>query len=518
VYAIVDRLRLDARRTRQGSLILDPCRSPVVAIRLWSIRHFDMPSAYPRSIGQLLLISYALVTVPLITALVMATVQVDRLARQSRGAVLRAETATLHSRSLVENVIAMERSLSQFYVLDDPGLHRSYLARRAAFLDALEALEALKLGTRYHDRLQALTHDEQALFDAFGAAGSSSESMDALSEAFSGLSNEARAVLAQSSDLIDREANNATLAATELKKEILMQASAVIPAALGLAILFIILIARPLLQIDLAIRRLGDGELLRPIDVAGPRDLRELGRRLDWLRQRILELEHQKLTFLRHVSHEFKTPLTAIREGADLLTEERSGVGAEDRQIVRIMRDSSIHLQQLIENLLEFAKTRNPTTLHRLTQAVAVRSLVERVLRDHALAIAAKDLTVDAQLVDVVLSGNADQLRIVLDNLLSNAIKFSPYGGRIRVSLAKEGATVFVSVKDSGPGVHPEDRARIFEPFYQGQAAQLSPVKGTGLGLSIAREYVEAHGGTLELVEEPGGALFRVNFTLADAA
>src|SRR5439155_770794 len=114
-------------------------------------------------------------------------------------------------------------------------------------------------------------------------------------------------------------------------------------------------ISRPIAEIDAAIRQLGGADFSRPIAVRGPADLRYLGRRLDWLRRRLDEFETQKNRFLRHVSHELKTPLTALREGAELLHDEVAGpLAPPQHQVVSIMRDNSVKLQRLIEELLDY--------------------------------------------------------------------------------------------------------------------------------------------------------------------
>ena len=110
----------------------------------------------------------------------------------------------------------------------------------------------------------------------------------------------------------------------------------------------------------------------------------------------------------------------------------------------------------------------------------------------------------------------AAALRLVIDNLVSNAVKFSPVAGSVQIRCHRDGREVVLDVADSGPGVPPEDRDRIFEPFYQGATPQGSLVRGTGIGLSIVREFAEAHGGRVELVHGgTGGAHFRVRLPVA---
>jgi two-component system sensor histidine kinase GlrK len=245
--------------------------------------------------------------------------------------------------------------------------------------------------------------------------------------------------------------------------------------------------------------------------VSGPQDLEYLGRQLEWLRSRLVELEEQKSRFLRHVSHELKTPLTALREGSELLADESAGpLTAEQREVVRILRDNSIELRKLIENLLNFSAVQfQREGLH--ARMVRIRDIIERVSADQKLAMLAKELRLKVNCPDLTLQADEDKLRVMLDNLVSNAVKYSPRGGTILISARERAGEMVIEVVDQGPGVAGEDRRRIFDPFFTGRQAVAAPVSGTGLGLSIAREHVLSHGGQIELIDDPrAGAHFRV--------
>jgi two-component system sensor histidine kinase GlrK len=103
---------------------------------------------------------------------------------------------------------------------------------------------------------------------------------------------------------------------------------------------------------------------------------------------------------------------------------------------------------------------------------------------------------------------------VVVDNLLSNAVKFSPEGGVVRIIAGIYAGTLRLEVIDQGPGIAGAERERIFDPFYQGRASGAGPVRGTGIGLSVVKEYVFAHGGSVEVVESPRGAHFRVRLPI----
>ena len=324
-------------------------------------------------------------------------------------------------------------------------------------------------------------------------------------------------MLAASNQLTESAIERLQEIATQGRQKWLYLALATAAIALALAILFAVLIARPIRQLDQAIRRMGTADFTHRIEVNGPQDLRYLGQRLEWLRSRLHDLEEQQNRFLRHVSHELKTPLTAVREGAELLRDNVGGkLSAEQREIVRIVRQNTLSLQKLIEDLLTYHQTRamEPQTVG----PVALPEVVRRVLTEHKLAAFARMVTFEQQLAPALVLGDADKVRTIVDNLVSNAIKYSPRSAPIVVSLGVDGGFAVLDVIDRGPGIDPQERERIFDSFYQGAAPVDGRVKGSGLGLAIAREYALAHGGRIEVRDRADGergAHFRLWLPLA---
>jgi two-component system sensor histidine kinase GlrK len=332
------------------------------------------------------------------------------------------------------------------------------------------------------------------------------------------LSDMAKSLDAQGAALVDREVDAMQRVAEKAERIVVWQLLALLPVALFLVLGFAALIAKPIRQIDEAIRHLGEGKFSKKITVDGPQDLEHLGKQLDWLRLRLVELEEQKTKFLRHVSHELKTPLTALREGAELLSDELIGpLNGEQREITVILRHNSVRLQRLIEDLLNYHAVQFQKTDLNLS-SVHIKSIITTVADAQRLALLTKNSRLELACPDIILEADAEKLRIVVDNLVSNAIKFSPAGGRIRIAVRQRDGNVVLDVTDSGPGIAAEDQDKVFDAFYQGQIKHAGHVKGTGLGLSIAREYTIAHHGTIEIVDNPaGGAHFRVTLPKARA-
>ncbi len=473
----------------------------------------------PRSTLQLVVAGFILVSLPLVATVITAIEQVDRLAKQSQRAVIKAEEATQESRALAEHLTAMERSLVQYQVLEDRDFYDAYLERREEFIHAVDVLLSLGLSDELKQEIRRLVKREALLFEKSRDRVEDPASASDPAGPFSILSESAQAIVGKSSRLINQEAGNARDAAFQLQRLLMVQGAAVIPAALILAALSIFLISKPLKQIDQAIRQLGGGKFDDVIRVRGPRDLEELGDRLNWLRVRIVRLERQKLAFLQHVSHELKTPLTTIREGSELLGNiGENDLGAEDAEIVEIMRESSLELQKLIEDLLQLGKSERFARKTNALSQIELADLISKVLTSHKLAIGTKQLKVRQNLTAVRTEGNAYRLRTVIDNLVSNAIKYAPVGSRIGIRLQTDGAHAILDVEDAGPGIPTADRPRVFDAFFQGDAISSGPVKGTGLGLAIAKEYVEAHDGSIEIVDAPVGAHIRVSLPRSSVA
>jgi two-component system sensor histidine kinase GlrK len=472
----------------------------------------DFPQRYyPRSFLSLLLLAFALVAAPLVVAFYNAAVYVEELAGQSQTAVSQAAQASRGSRLLVEQTTALERVVRQYLILDDEELLNDYARVRANFKANTSELSLQPLDEPQLHELNNTIDKEQGLYEQLLGKPRTQADKKAIVEGYVVLSGLARDVLNTSNALIDREVESMRRTGERAQRILWLQLAATIPLGVLLAVGVTLLIARPIRQLDQAIRRLGAGEFEGDIRVGGPADLKYLGSRLDWLRQRLIELEQQKRLFLRHVSHELKTPLTALREGSELLVEGTAGpLTPGQREIVEILRQKSVQLQQLIEGLLNYHRAQESVGRLELA-AVRFDRVVEEVLDDHRLAIQARGIRADLRLDPVILEADEEKLRAVAANLVSNAIKYSPDEGMISLALRREGDEVVFDVRDEGPGIPPEDHDRIFDWFYQGEDVHRGRVRGSGLGLAIAREFVVAHGGRIEVVNDLAvGAHFRV--------
>lgn len=283
-----------------------------------------------------------------------------------------------------------------------------------------------------------------------------------------------------------------------------------------MALFFGIWFVRPFKRIETAIVKLGENQFEDPIQIAGPSDIRQLGRQLDWLRLRLSEIDADKSRFLRHTSHELKTPLAALREGIALLQEELAGtLNTNQKDVVQILQQNAITLQNQIEDLLKFnAAAFEARKLKR--QTVDLLELIEDQINEQKLQWQARNLKINITGKTSHVQVDPEKISTVISNILSNAIHYSPDEGEIKFHLETKNHHAYIDIIDQGPGLDEEDSKHIYEPFYKGKKQPVDATRGTGIGLSIVHEYVSAHGGQIRLIPIDQGTHFQIELPHAN--
>ncbi|HEX2711584.1 MAG TPA: ATP-binding protein, partial [Candidatus Acidoferrales bacterium] len=209
-------------------------------------------------------------------------------------------------------------------------------------------------------------------------------------------------------------------------------------------------------------------------------------------------LERVRRDFIANVSHELKTPLTAIQGFAETLLAGALDDRENRRRFLEIIRDHARRLARLTDDLLELSMI-EAGRLKLELQPVAVDELIAACVETTRLKAHQKQQVIEAECSAELprARGDLNRLAEVLQNLLDNAVQYTPEGGRIAVRARTADGTVVITVSDTGIGIPQADQQRIFERFYRADAARSREVGGTGLGLAIARHIVEAHGGLI---------------------
>ena len=229
-------------------------------------------------------------------------------------------------------------------------------------------------------------------------------------------------------------------------------------------------------------------------------DLSEV-RRLDTVRR----------DFITNVSHELRTPLAGIKASAETLKEGALRDPEAAAEFVRHIENETDRLAQMVEELLELSRIESGAAPLRMG-VVPVAPLLERCIQRFAPQAERAGLSLSAEVPDgeeLTVQGDEERLAQALANLLHNAIKFTPAGGQVIVTAMAQDGEVAITVRDTGIGISPEDRTRIFERFYKAADARGRP--GSGLGLAIVKHIVQAHGGRAMVESAPGqGSTFTV--------
>jgi|WetSurMetagenome_2_1015567.scaffolds.fasta_scaffold48604_2 two-component system, NtrC family, sensor histidine kinase GlrK len=469
----------------------------------------------PRSILILTLLGFCLVSLPFILALISTALSVNTLARQTEQAMLESTKITQTSYRLTVLVDDMEKDIQLLQNNIQNNVLERYRENHNDVNSLLQSLtELLPDDQNYRLLLDEFKNKEEAIFKRLNIPNVNNTEIGRALVGFNSLAMVAEQILSESHRILRYKLDALKITANNAEQMLVWQAISLGVVAFILAGFFTILITQPIRQLDQAIRDLGNAAFTVPIKIKGPDDLVYLGERLDWLRLRLLELEAEKNRFLRHVSHELKTPLAAIREGTQLMIDEvAGGINLEQRGILDILHKNSLQLQHLIENLLDFSAA-HFKTLHLQCSLQNIYELIEQGLEEHSLAIKTKTLRIEKHLSNISVIGDREKLLSIIDNLLSNAIKFSPSQGVVTLRLYEIEKNVVFEVEDSGIGISEQDKPKIFDAFYQGQNQSKGAVKGSGLGLSIVKEYVEAHQGTISLIDTQNGkTCFRITLS-----
>jgi two-component system, NtrC family, sensor histidine kinase GlrK len=468
----------------------------------------------PKSLNGFLLLGLGFLAGPLLLAILHAAVQMRRLSDTSQQLVVDSVQSTRLTQDMYAQIALLERSARLYQVLGEPAVRTAFREHDAKLARIVGTLRQRLRAADAPGQLQRLIDTQKQIGSLVQqspvAAGQAAE----LAQSFVLLGDLANGVATLNNQQIDIESSELRGRTDQAQRELFLESTLLLPLIVIVVLLFALRLSRPLRQIDRAIGELGRGNFSNSIVINGPVDLERLGHQLEWLRNRLLELAQERNRFLRHLSHELKTPLANIREGTELLMDGAVGeLESGQREVTAILRDNGIKLQRLIENLLSFSAWQSNSTGLDVTE-FRLRPVVKQVLENQQLTLVSQRVRLDVRVEDVTLVADRGKIRLILENLLSNAIKYSPRGGVIYLRAGASGEQLVLEVGDSGPGIPHEDRARIFDAFYTGRAPS-GHVRGTGIGLSVVNEFVNVHQGTVEIVDgEVPGAHFRIRMPL----
>jgi signal transduction histidine kinase len=270
-------------------------------------------------------------------------------------------------------------------------------------------------------------------------------------------------------------------------------------------------LSRPLTRVSTAIIDIADGEGIDPLPEEGPQEVRRLSSSVNILAERLRILEETRRRSLANIVHELGRPLGAILSAVHVLRGE-AGDNPDVRQELLKGAETEINRMQPLLDDLAHLHGQVTGTLELARQPTPLTEWLPPILLPWRAATLDKGLEWEATVPQNLPTVDLDTERMAqaIGNLISNAIKYTSEGGLVKVTAGTSKNEAWIAVRDSGPGIAPEETERIFEPFYRSRQDRRFP-QGLGLGLTIARDLVEAHGGHLELITEPGeGSRFTI--------
>lgn len=231
-------------------------------------------------------------------------------------------------------------------------------------------------------------------------------------------------------------------------------------------------------------------------------------------------LEEVRREFVANVSHELKTPLTAIRGMVETLIDDAAIEPAKREHFLSRIHDQTLRLSALVTDLLTLSRVESRgSALER--ERFDLREVAAESARAVAPAMEERALAFELSQPEeaVLVVGDRGALAQAINNLLDNAVKYTPQGGRVRLSVARAGEMACVEVRDTGIGIEPREQERIFERFYRVDKGRSRDLGGTGIGLSIVRNVARVHGGRASVESAPGqGSVFSIFIPLPPAS
>ena len=279
-------------------------------------------------------------------------------------------------------------------------------------------------------------------------------------------------------------------------------------------------VARPLQRMAGAAEAIARGDYNQQLPPRGPQEVQRLANSFNSMAAQVAATRHAQRDFVANVSHDLKTPITAIAGWSQALLDGTAVTSEAQQQAAGIIHGEAERMARLVEQLLDLARIESGQ-LQLARRPVDLAQLLAGVY--HNLKLSAQEqqveLTLDATPVPPLL-GDPDRLVQLFTNLIDNALAHTPAGGRVRLEVRPGEQAVEVVIVDTGKGIAPEEVSRIFERFYQVEKsrARADGRRGSGLGLAIVRELVELHNGHIEVHSQLGhGSTFTVHLPLSAA-
>lgn len=451
--------------------------------------HFSIQTA---SLRQLVLLSFFLALIPVAVLMWQSH---KALSGVSQYAVAEAESSVASVRrteNMQNLVVDIERAVRQYAVVKTDALAkvaRSHLENYRVLLDQVcDNIGQLQLCTLQQQQLQLLLENFEQL---------SSKELEPLTLQFR---QQQQQLTQRVWLLLEQNLQQQQSFVVSSQQQLAWQTVALVILTLLLVLWASGRITAPVRKLDRMIRAIGQQHQFPDEKMTGPRELTELGEQLRWLSSRLQQLEALRLILLRHASHELKTPLSSIREGCSLLSEQLVGpLNKQQLEVVSLLNGSADRLSLLTEQLLDY---------NRLLQQAkpelewhSPQQLLNDCFNDHALSLQQRGQQIELDCQLSAIFTDAMLFRRILDNLINNAQAYGGQNSPVWVKLYQQEHQLVLDVANNGNPIPTALRETLFEPFQRGTTPRYDSVQGSGLGLSIVADCARLLGGHADIVD-----------------
>jgi len=445
------------------------------------------------SLRQLVLLSFFLALIPVAVLLWQSNKSLSGVSSYAITSAEQAVSSVRQSESMQSVVIDIERAVRQYVVVRTDALQRvarTHLDNQLNLLNQVcIELPQLTLCDEQRAALEALKQrfNEPVL-----------ETPELLLQQ---IRTQQQQITQQIWDLLEQQLQNQQQQVATTKQQLAWQTFGLVLLTLLLVLWASNRITAPVQKLDRMIRAIAQPKHQFPDEkLRGPRELTELGEQLRWLSSRLQQLEALRLILLRHASHELKTPLSSIREGCALLTEQLVGpLTPQQLEVVTLLNGSADRLSVLTEQLLDYNRLlqqAQPEWSQQIPQ-----QLMQECFSDHALSLQQRQQQVKLDCQLNALYTDATLFRRILDNLINNAQAYGAEGSPVWVKLYRQEDAIMLEVANNGTPIPVSLREKLFEPFQRGTTPRFDSVQGSGLGLSIVADCARLLGGHADIVD-----------------
>ncbi|BBN83612.1 two-component sensor histidine kinase [Pseudoalteromonas sp. A25] len=446
---------------------------------------------FSQSLGQQARLAMLLALVPIIALTLWYAQQLANHQQETNHIYQINQSLILKFTTLKSDISALEKAHLNNQLLNNAKLQKTIENK---WLTTKKNIEFLKNSLPF-EPLVAKWQQLQKLTPKIGAVDVNYEQ---LRQQLNGL--EANFNQAIQSRLTDRAS-----AFAKINRNFLFGLLLLIPLLSVISLLVIRKVTRQLNAFETVILQLGGGDYTHPIELHGSEEFVALGKELDWLRNELQRSQKQKDAFLRHVSHELKTPLASLKEGNSLLQSDNFGhITSAQQRIIQIMDKALFRLATLIDDLLNYSAA-NHTLAH---QFCTFEQLKCQVLQHFEEQLSSSQLN-----IEWIYRQNHTVLpylpaKLILTQLMGNALQYA--NSMIKIKFYAQQRQIFINVIDDGPGIDPSEQHQLMQPFYRGKHSNNH--QGSGLGLAIVAECVKQLRGTARWQQTSAGAHICIQF------